>query len=235
MRAAKGHEIEPRGLSYRSGDGYRAMARGRSNQPAVFLDSTGRVYCIPSHTLASARGQGEPLAGRINPPDGATFEGVMIGPAERHYVLATDAGYGFVIRLEDLWSRNRAGKACVSIGQGARLLVPRPVDDPTLAQLAVVSSAGRLLVHPLADLPRLARGKGVKIIQILPAKLRAREEFVVDIEVVPPRASLIVHAGKRYLTMKPSDLAHYAHGRGRKGPMLPRGFRRVERLEIRGG
>ena len=235
VRAAKGHEIEPRGLGYRSGDGYRAMARGRSNQLAVFLDSTGRVYCIPSHTLASARGQGEPLAGRINPPDGATFEGVMIGPAERHYVLATDAGYGFVVRLEDLWSRNRAGKACVSIGQGARLLVPRPVDDPELAQLAAVSSAGRLLVHPLADLPRLARGKGVKIIQIPPAKLRAREEFVVDIEVVPPRASLIVHAGKRYLTMKPSDLAHYAHGRGRKGPMLPRGFRRVERLEIRHG
>ena len=235
VRAAKGHDIEPRSLGYRSGDGYRAMARGRSNQLAVFLDSTGRVYCIPSHTLASARGQGEPLAGRINPPDGATFEGVMIGPAERRYVLATDAGYGFVVRLEDLWSRNRAGKACVSIGQGARLLVPRPVDDPELAQLAAVSSAGRLLVHPLADLPRLARGKGVKIIQIPPAKLRAREEFVVDIEVVPPRASLIVHAGKRYLTMKPSDLAHYAHGRGRKGPMLPRGFRRAERLEIRHG
>ena len=235
VRAAKGHDIEPRGLSYRSGDGYRAMARGRSNQLAVFLDSTGRVYCIPSHTLASARSQGEPLAGRINPPDGATFEGVMIGPAERHYVLATDAGYGFVVRLEDLWSRNRAGKACVSIGRGARLLVPRPVDDPKLAQLAAVSSAGRLLVHPLADLPHLARGKGVKIIQIPPAKLRDRDEFVVDIEVVPPGASLTVHAGKRHLTLKPSDLAHYAQGRGRKGPMLPRGFQRVERLEIRGG
>ena len=235
VRAAKGHDIEPRGLSYRSGDGYRAMARGRSNQLAVFLDSTGRVYCIPSHTLASARSQGEPLAGRINPPDGATFEGVMIGPAERHYVLATDVGYGFVVRLEDLWSRNRAGKACVSIGQGARLLVPRPVDDPEFAQVAAVSSAGRLLVHPLEDLPHLARGKGVKIIQIPPAKFRAREEFVVDIEVVPPRASLTVHAGKRYLTLKPSDLAHYALGRGRKGPMLPRGFQRVERLEIRDG
>ena len=235
VRAAKGHDIEPRGLSYRSGDGYRAMARGRSNQLAVFLDSTGRVYCIPSHTLASARSQGEPLAGRINPPDGATFEGVMIGPAERHYVLATDVGYGFVVRLEDLWSRNRAGKACVSIGQGARLLVPRPVDDPELAQVAAVSSAGRLLVHPLEGLPHLARGKGVKIIQIPPAKFRAREEFVVDIEVVPPRASLTVHAGKRYLTLKPSDLAHYALGRGRKGPMLPRGFQRVERLEIRDG
>ncbi len=234
VRAAKGHEIEPRSLSYRSGDAYRAMARGRSNQLAVFLDSTGRVYCVPSHTLASARSQGEPLAGRINPPDGATFESVMIGPADQLYVVATDAGYGFMVRLEDLWSRNRAGKSCVSLGSGSKLLVPRPVCDPTDAQLAAVSSAGRLLVHPLAELPHLARGKGVKIIRIPKAGVRAREEFVVDIEVVPPRASLTVHAGKRHITLKPSDLAHYALGRGRTGKMLPRGFQRADRLEIHG-
>ena len=235
VRAAKGHEIDPRNLGYRSGDGYRAMARGRSNQLAVFLDSTGRAYCIPAHTLASARGQGEPLAGRINPPDGATFEGVMIGAADRLYVLATDAGYGFVARLEDLWSRNRAGKACISVGRGAKLLVPRPVSDPPEGQLAAVSSAGRLLVHPLAELPRLAKGKGVKIIQIPAAKAEAREELVVDVEVVPPGASLTVHAGKRSLTLKPADLALYALGRGRRGRMLPRGFQRAERLEIRSG
>ena len=234
VRAAKGHEIEPRSLNYRSGDAYRAMARGRSNQLAVFLDSTGRVYCVPSHTLASARSQGEPLAGRINPPDGATFEGVMIGQADQLYVVATDAGYGFIVRLEELWSRNRAGKACVSLGQGARLLVPRPVHDPEVAQLAAVSSAGKLLVHPLAEIPHLARGKGVKIIQFPKAKTSVREEFVVDIEVVPPRASLTVHAGKRYITLKPSDLAHYALGRGRAGRMLPRGFQRADRLEIHG-
>ena len=234
VRAAKGHEIEPRSLNYRSGDAYRAMARGRSNQLAVFLDSTGRVYCVPSHTLASARSQGEPLAGRINPPDGATFEGVMIGQADQLYVVATDAGYGFIVRLEELWSRNRAGKACVSLGQGARLLVPRPVHDPEVAQLAAVSSAGKLLVHPFAEIPHLARGKGVKIIQIPKAKTSVREEFVVDIEVVPPRASLTVHAGKRYITLKPSDLAHYALGRGRAGRMLPRGFQRADRLEIHG-
>ena len=233
VRAAKGHEIDPRGLSYRSGDGYRAMARGRSNQLAVFLDSTGRVYCVPSHILASARGQGEPLAGRINPPDGATFEGVMIGPADQRYVVATDAGYGFIVRLEDLWSRNRAGKACISLGRSARLLVPRPMFDPSAGQLAAVSSAGRLLVHPLAELPRLARGKGVKIIQIPPAKARNREEFVVDIEVVPAGASLTVHAGKRHITLKPADLVHYALGRGRVGRMLPRGLQRADRLEIR--
>ena len=235
VRAAKGHEIDPRGLSYRSGDGYRAMARGRSNQLAVFLDSTGRVYCVPSHILASARGQGEPLAGRINPPDGATFEGVMIGPADQRYVVATDAGYGFIVRLEDLWSRNRAGKACISLGHSAKLLVPRPMFDPPTGQLAAVSSAGRLLVHPLAELPRLARGKGVKIIQIPPAKARNREEFVVDIEVVPAGASLTVHAGKRHITLKPADLVHYAlgRGRGRVGRMLPRGLQRADRLEIR--
>ena len=233
VRAAKGHEIEPRALSYRSGDAYRAMARGRSNQLAVFLDSTGRVYCIPSHTLASARGQGEPLAGRINPPDGATFEGVMIGSADRLYVVATDAGHGFIVRLEELWSRNRAGKACVALGRDARLLVPRPICDPDVAQLAVVSSAGKLLVHPLAELPQLARGKGVKIMQLPKAKAQVRQDSVVDIEVVPPRASLIVHAGKRYINLKPSELAHYALGRGRTGRLLPRGFQRADRLEIR--
>ena len=234
VRAGKGHEIDPRSLSYRTGDAYRAMARGRSNQPAVFLDSTGRVYCVPSHTLASARSQGEPLAGRINPPDGATFEGVMIGAADQCYVVASDAGYGFVVRLEDLWSRNRAGKACVSLAGGAKPLVPRPVAGPDVAQLAAVSRAGKLLVHPLAELPRLARGKGVKIIQIPKAKVLAREDFVVDIEVVPPRASLTVHAGRRYINLKPSDLAHYALGRGRAGRMLPRGFQRADRLEVQG-
>ena len=234
VRAAKGHEIEPRSLSYRPGDGYRAMARGRSNQPAVFLDSTGRVYCVPSHTLASARSQGEPLAGRINPPDGATFEGVMIGAADQLYVIATDAGHGFVVRLEDLWSRNRAGKACVALTQGAKLLVPRPVSDPAIEQLAAVSRSGRLLVHPLSELPRLARGKGVKIIQIPKAKAEAREDFVVDVEVVPPRRPLVVHAGRRYINLRPSDLAHYSLGRGRTGRMLPRGFQRADRLEIQG-
>ena len=231
VRAAKGHEIDPRGLSYRSGDAYRAMARGRSNQLAVFLDSTGRVYCLPAHTLASARGQGEPLAGRINPPDGASFEGVLIGSSDQLYVVATDAGYGFIVRLEDLWSRNRAGKTCVTVGQDARLLVPRPVSDPTAGRLAAVSRAGRLHVYPNSELPRLARGKGVKFIDIPSAKARAREDFVVDIEVVPSGASLTVHAGRQYLTLKPSELEHYAPGR--KGKLLPRGFQRAERLEIR--
>ena len=232
VRAAKGHEIEPESLSYRSGDAYRAMARGRSNQLAVFLDSTGRVYCIPAHTLASARGQGEPLAGRINPPDGATFAGLMIGPADQLCVVATDSGYGFIVRLEELWSRNRSGKACVSVGQGANVLVPQPVSNPPSGQVAAVSRAGRLHVHPLAELPRLAKGRGVKYIDIPSAKARTREDFVVDIAVVPPGASLTVHAGKRYITLKPAELEHYAPGR--KGRLLPRGFQRADRLEIRG-
>ena len=234
VRAAKGHEIDPMSLSYRPGDAYRAMARGRSNELAVFLDSTGRVYCVASHTLASARGQGEPLAGRINPPDGATFKGVMIGSAEQRYVVATDAGYGFIVRLEDLWSRNRAGKACVSVALSTNLVVPRPVHDSGEVLVAAVSSAGKLLAFPLAELPQLARGKGVKIIQLPKAKSQSREEFVVDIEVVPPRAALTVHAGRRYIKLKPSDLAYYLLGRGRTGRMLPRGFQRAERLEVSG-
>ena len=232
VRAAKGHEIEPETLSYRAGDVYRAMARGRSNQLAVFLDSTGRVYCIPAHTLASARGQGEPLAGRINPPDGATFAGVMMGPADQRYVVATDAGYGFVVRLEELWSRNRAGKASMAVGEGAKVLVPLPLPEPATGQVAAVSRAGRLHVHPLADLPRLAKGRGVKFIDIPSAKARTREDFVVDIAVVPPGASLTVHAGRRHITLKPAELERYAPGRA--GRLLPRGFQRADRLEVRG-
>ena len=233
MRAAKGHEIDPRNLSYRPGDGYRAMARGRSNQLAVFLDSTGRAYCIPSHTLSSARGQGEPLAGRINPPDGATFEGVMIGAADQLYVLATDAGYGFVARLEDLWSRNRAGKACISVGREANLLVPRPAADPATERLAAVSSEGRLLVHPLAELPRLAKGKGVKIVRIPAAKPRpARSTSSTSRSYPPAPRSPSTPASGTSPSSRPSSTTTRS-GAGGGGRTLPRGFQRAERLEIR--
>ena len=123
-RAAKGHDIDPRALSYKTGDEFRASARGRSNQQAVFLDSTGRTYCVQAHMLPSARGQGEPLSGRIDPPDGATFAGVMIGDPADRWVLASEAGYGFVAKLEELYSRNRAGKAVLNVPEGSGVLIP---------------------------------------------------------------------------------------------------------------
>jgi topoisomerase-4 subunit A len=230
VRAAKGHDIDPLTLGYKSGDGFKACDRGRSNQSAVFLDSTGRSYTLPAHTLASARGQGEPLSGRVKPPTGAVFAGVMIGDVEDRYLLASDAGYGFIARLGDLYSKNKAGKAVLTRPNNAGVLVPRPLRDNDDGWVAAVTSAGYLLVTELEELPLLARGKGLKIIQIPPARLKAREEYVVDMAVLADGGQLTVHAGKRHVTLKASDLEHYQVGRGRRGRKLPRGLQRVERL-----
>ncbi len=231
VRAAKGHDIDPATLAYRSGDAFRAVGRGRSNQNVVFLDSTGRSYSLPAHGLPSARGQGEPLSGRLNPPDGASFVGVLMGEPDGLWLLVSDAGYGFVARLDDLYAKNKSGKSVLSLPAGARVLQPVPLGDPNRDRVAAVSTAGHLLLHPLGELPRLARGKGIKIIQIPAAKLKSREEHVAAVTVVPAGAPLTVHAGKRHLTLRPSDLEHYAVGRGRRGRKLPRGLQRVDRLE----
>ena len=233
VRAAKGHDVDPASLSYRSGDGFLAAAMGRSNQLAVFMDSTGRTYALPAHTLPSARGQGEPLSGRISPPDGASFEGVLIGNAEDLYLIASDAGYGFVAPFEDLVTRNKAGKAVLNLPAGAKVLTPRRIASMEQDHVAAVSSAGHLLLHPVQELPTLPRGKGVKIINIPSSKLKSREEHMVGVAVLGPQDSLTVHAGKRHLTLKPGDLEHYRLTRGKRGLKLPRGFQRVDALDAR--
>ena len=232
VRAAKGHEIDPRSLSYKTGDEYRACARGRSTQFAVFLDSTGRAYSLLAHTLPSARGQGEPLSGRLDPPDGATFPGVLIGdPAER-WVLASSAGYGFVVKLEDLHSRNRAGKAVLNVPDGYAAIAPAivpPGDEPLLA---AVNSEGRLLTFPVADLPELPRGKGNKIFGISTRKSLVEPETLLAIAAVVPGQTLKVLCGDRAMGLSYKDLAEYRGERGQRGAVLPRGWRKAEGLEV---
>ncbi len=230
VRAAKGHDIDPAALSYRSGDGFRSAARGRSNQSAVFLGSTGRSFVLPAHALPSARGQGEPLSGRLNPPDGSTFAGVLLGEPEEHCLLATDAGYGFIARIADLLTRNRAGKAVLSVPKGASVLEPRPVADPGSALIAAVSSTGHLLVFPAAELPHMGKGKGSKILDIPAAKRAAGEERMAGVIAIAPDRALVLTCGRRSLTLKPADLEHYRGERGRRGRKLPRGFQRVDGL-----
>ena len=234
VRAAKGHEIDPTTLSYKSGDKFLSSAFGRSNQNVFLQDSTGRYYSLAGHTLPSARGQGEPATGRLNLPSGALFTDVIMGADDQKLLMGTDAGYGFITKVGDLFTKNKAGKAVVSIPKGGRILQPKLVSQDD-AYIAAVSNEGRMLVFPVGDIPELARGKGNKIISIPSSRLQSREEFVVDYAVVGESDSLVVHSGKRYLLMKPKDLEHYRGERGRRGHKLPRGFQKVDRLDVDAG
>jgi topoisomerase-4 subunit A len=234
VRAAKGHEIDPTTLSYKSGDKFLSSAFGRSNQNVFLQDSTGRYYSLAGHTLPSARGQGEPATGRLNLPSGALFTDVIMGADDQKVLMGTDAGYGFITKVGDLFTKNKAGKAVVSIPKGGRILQPKMVSQDD-AYIAAVSNEGRMLVFPVGDIPELARGKGNKIISIPSSRLQSREEFVVDYAVVGESDSLVVHSGKRYLLMKPKDLEHYRGERGRRGHKLPRGFQKVDRLDVDAG
>ncbi|NCF72575.1 MAG: DNA topoisomerase IV subunit A [Gammaproteobacteria bacterium] len=229
-RAAKGHEIDPATLNYRSGDTYLAAAQGRSNQLAMFIDSTGRVYSVMAGTLPSARGQGEPLSSRFKPPDGAAFCGAMIGAGEKKYLLASDAGYGFVATLSDLVSRNKAGKAILRVPPGGKAVVPAAVPADAECLIAAVSSIGRLLVFELEELPELAKGKGNKLINIPGPKYKSGDEKMVAAAVIPEDGCLQVHTGSRMMTIKWKDLDDYYGDRALRGSLLPKGWRKVERL-----
>jgi topoisomerase-4 subunit A len=233
IRAAKGHDIDPTALNYKSGDSYKLSAQGKSNQNVILLDSTGRSYALGAHTLPSARGQGEPVSGRLNLPSGSTPEGALMGPDDQKVLLASDAGYGFVGNLGDLYSKNKSGKAALTLPKGGRVLKPLMVKDATTDLLAAISSEGRLLVFPVSELPELARGKGNKIMNIPSARVQAREEYVVALEVISVGEQLVVFSGKRHLTLKITDLDHYMGERGRRGNKLPRGFQKVDGAEIK--
>jgi topoisomerase-4 subunit A len=232
VRAAKGHEIDPTALSYRAGDGFRAAARGNSTQLTIFLDTSGRSYALPAYTLASARGQGEPLTGRLSPPDGASFVDLLLGQDNDLYVLASDAGYGFVVMLSDLYTRQRAGKVVLTFPPGSNVLPPIPVpnQDSTATMVAIVSNTGRLLVFPLTELPCLSKGKGYKLISLSPSKKTEGREAVAALTCFQAGQPLTLYCGQRYLTLKPDDVARYTGSRGRRGTRLPRGFQRVDRL-----
>ncbi len=232
-RAAKGHDIDPATLSFKSGDGFLCAALGKSNQQVVFLDSTGRAYSVAAHSLRSARGQGEPLSGRLNPADGSMFRGVMTGDPELRWLVASDAGYGFFVQLSELYSRARAGKACLRVPEGGTVVTPVPFPHtkfPAEAWVGAFSSAGRLLVFPAEELPELSRGKGNKIFGIPSAKYKAGEERMTAIAVIGADEGIRIDSGQRTMTLKWEDLGHYDGSRGRRGMVLPRGWRNVDRV-----
>lgn len=232
IRSAKGHEIDPTSLSYKAGDGYLTSVRGRSNQPVLLLDNTGRSYSLASHTLPSARGQGEPLTGKLNPPPVSQFVSMLMGADNERVLLATDAGYGFVAKLEDLQSKNKAGKALVSIPEHAQVMAPVKLNNIDTDLLVAIANDGRLLAFPVKDLPELAKGKGNKIINIASARLASREEFMAFVCVVGENQQLIIRAGKRHMVLKNADFDEYRGERGKRGSKLPRGFQSVDAIEV---
>lgn len=231
VRAAKGFDLNGREFNFKSGDEYRIQTNARSNQQVLFFDSEGKVYMLPGHALPSARGQGEPLTGKLNPADGQTFVALISGEPDDWVVLASDAGYGFRTQLKELYVKNRNGKACLKLPSQSQLLAPRLLGLPG-AYIACVTNTGRLLLFTADQLPELARGKGNKLMNIPALKAAQREEYLIDLQVLPADASLVIHAGKRHFTLKTTDLQHYQGERGRRGNRLPRGLQNVTALEI---
>jgi len=232
VRAAKGGEIDAAGLNYKAGDGYLDSTITRSNQQVVFLDSTGRSYSLGAHTLPSARGQGEPLTGKLSPAGNAQFVATLGGDPEQWYLIASDAGYGFQIQLKDFLANKKAGKALLKLPKGAQVLKPRKIENPETDAVVAITNEGRMLKFPLTELPALSRGKGNKIIGIPGKRVESREEFVVAIAAVPENGKLTIFSGKRHMTLKHSDLEHFVGERGRRGSKLPRGFQRVEKVTV---
>ena len=229
-RCAKGHEIDAEALNYKSGDEYQHAARGRSNQLAIFLDSSGRAYSLLAHTLPSARSQGEPLAGRFTPPSGALFCGVIMGQPEDYILLATDYGYGFITQIENLVSRNKTGKQVLTVPKGARVMPPCPVANKGEDVVVCATSNGNILPFYVEELPELSRGKGNKLINIPPKRLKEGEERMMGVAVISESESILVWSGKRYLRYKWNDLDEFWGERAQRGNRLPRGFRNVDRL-----
>lgn len=232
IRSAKGHEIDPTSLNYKSGDSYKFSALAKTNQQVVVFDSLGRSYSFSAHGLPSARGQGEPLTGRINPQSGATFEGLLTGSEDDLYLVASDAGYGFISKFGSMLAKNKNGKALLSLPKGGKVLPPMAINDLSSDRVVAISNEGRMLAFSLVDLPELAKGKGNKIISIPTARVQTREEFVKSVAIVGEGQALVIYAGQRHINLKRADLDHYMGERGRRGNKLPRGFQKVDRVEV---
>ena len=232
VRSAKGHEIDPTTLNYKAGDEFQHAARGRSNQQAVFLDSSGRAYSLPAHTLPSARSLGEPLTSRFTLSEGGQFMFAIAGDLKQKLVLASSYGYGFVTETVNLHSKMKAGKAMISLPGDSMPVAPAILTSSGAETIVCVTSDGYLLALPLSDLPELSKGKGNKLINIPPKRLKAGEEFMIGMVVVARGEEVLVWAGQRYLRLGKKDLEHFMGDRAKRGRKLPRGFQRVTRIEV---
>ncbi len=230
VRMTKGHQQDVSKLNYKADDQQLMTAEGKSNESAVFLDSTGRTYALTASSLPSARGYGEPLTGRVNPPAGSKFISVLLSPDLTQYVFMSDAGYGFVASYQSLCTKNKSGKLVLSLPAGSYPLLPKIVQDPGNQSVAIVTNEGRLWVVLVSELPVLSKGKGNKLIQIPTDRVSQRLEYVLDFLVFSDKDTLIIHSAQRKLKLTPSDLVHYRGPRGRRGNKLPRGFQKIKAI-----
>ncbi|MFZ9935107.1 MAG: DNA gyrase subunit A, partial [Arenimonas sp.] len=231
IRAGKGHELDPGALGYRDGDALLDFVRGRSTWNAAVLDSTGRSYSCLTHTLPSARGNGEPLSGRFSPPSGADFVGLASGEPNQKFVVASSFGYGFITAFENFLAGKKAGKQLINADKAASILPPAAVHDIASDFVVAISSGGNLLAFPASELPELDKGKGNKILQIPPATLKDGEENIVAVTCVRSGGELVLHCGQRKLVLSWRDLQAYQGARAQRGHALPRGFQRVDSIE----
>ena len=234
VRSAKGHDIDTQALNYKSGDEFLTQAQGRSNQSCIFIDASGRSYSLDTHSLPSARSQGEPLTGRFNQNENVPFVCALIGNDQDRFIISSDHGYGFIAQFSDMNSRNKNGKALINLTANAQLMPPKKLTGSAHDWCLTISNEGRMLLFPVNSLPSLSKGKGNKMINIMAAKAAKREEFVTMLEIIPEASSITLYAGKRKLTLKASELAHYQGERGRRGSKLPRGLQRVDKIDIIG-
>ena len=235
IRAAKGHELDPTTLSYKAGDDFLNAARGKSNQMAIFLDTTGRSYAVPANSLPSARGYGEPLSSRITPPDGAKFITVIMGDPNDELILGTNNGYGFITTIEELTTRNRAGKLVINVANDAQVLKPLPLLDVN-SRIAIVTNSGYLLIFAVSELPRISKGKGVKLITIHDNNSnndKQQLEYIITWTLIGANQKLILNSGKqRPLILSAQELENFVSGRARRGSKLPRSYQRIDSIIV---
>ncbi len=231
IRAAKGHDIDAAALSYKAGDAWLMSLQGRSNQDVIFIDSEGRSYQLPVHGLPSARGQGEPLTGRLTPPSGASFIGMLMLPDSGFVLMASSAGYGFIAPVETLASKNKSGKAVLSVGDDEKVLLPCVLPQIEQHYLVAVSTQGRLLLLAAADLPEMSKGKGQKILALKSSK-DSDDDQLLAIVALTEGQSVQMQSGKRQLTLKWSELQDYRGARATRGQLLPRGLQKVDSVLV---
>ncbi len=221
IRAAKGTDIDPASLTYKAGDSYLKSTAAKSNQPLIIFDTTGRTYTSYPHKLPSARGQGEPLSSHFNLEPGSQIIEMLGGEPTQKVFLASNEGYGYVTTIADMMTKNKTGKAQISLSKNALPIAPVKVnEDDALA--ALITQAGRLLIYPVSEVPVLAKGKGNKLIQVKKDEWQNGADALLKIIILSKEQGLTIATAKKSKTFKHTELQAFHSERAKRGSFLPK-------------